>query len=85
MGLWQYLDLSLSWAMMFRRHMSFLPWLWPYYVIPIWWILSIIGWFLRCEPLLCSWCMNRCILLLHSLNLLWSNMYTRACVSDGVY
>jgi hypothetical protein len=42
MGLWQYLVFSLYSAMMFRCHMSCPAWLWPYYVIPMWWILILL-------------------------------------------
>jgi hypothetical protein len=86
MDLWQYLDLSLSYAMLIRYHMSYLTWLWPYYVIPMWWILGFIGWFMRYEP---SWWISRCILLPHSLllvmiKLLCESMCGGWCVLDGV-
>jgi hypothetical protein len=67
MGLWQYVILFLSYASIFRHHMSCPTWLWCIlcnsYVVD----LYIIGWLMRCDMLLCSWCMSRCILLPHSL------------------
>jgi hypothetical protein len=60
-----------------------------YYVIPIWWISILLDNLMRCDMLLCSWCMSRCILLPHSLlDVLIQHVResTRGewCVLDGV-
>jgi hypothetical protein len=67
MGLWQYLVLFLSCTSMFRHHMSCPTWLWCIVCNSCVVDLYIIGWLMRCDMLLCSWCMSRCILSPRSL------------------
>jgi hypothetical protein len=89
MGLWHYLVLFLSYASMFRHHMSCPAWLWCIlcnsYVVD----LYFTGWSMRCDMLLCSWCMTRCILLPHYLLLVMTKHVCESmrggwCVLDGV-
>jgi hypothetical protein len=89
MGLWQYLVLSLSYASMFRCHMSCLTWLWCIlynsYVVD----LYFIEWSMRYDMLLCSRCMSRCILLPRYLLLVLIQHVCESarggwCVLDGV-
>jgi hypothetical protein len=67
MGFWKQLVLFISYTSLFRHHMSCPTWLWCMlcnsYVVD----LYIIGWLMRCNMLLCSWYMSRCIFLPHSL------------------
>jgi hypothetical protein len=53
----------LSYASMFRCHMSCPTWLWCILYNSYMVDLYFIGWSMRCDMLLCSWCMSRFILL----------------------
>jgi hypothetical protein len=69
-----------------KCHMSWPTWLWCILCNSYVMDLYFIRWSMRCDMLLCSWCMSRCILLLYFFYLFWSNMYARGgwCVLDGL-
>jgi hypothetical protein len=80
---------SLSSASMLRHHMSCTTWLWCILCNSYAVDLYFIGWSMRCDMLLCSWCMSRCILLSRSLLLVLIQHVCESarggwCVLDGV-
>jgi hypothetical protein len=79
----------LSYASMFRCHMSCPTWLWCILCNSYMVDLYFIGWSMRCDMFLCSWCMSRCILLPCSLLLVLIQHLCEStrggwCALDGV-
>jgi hypothetical protein len=85
MGLWQQLDLFISYASMFRCHMSCPTWLWHIlcnsYVVDLY--LSDDLWDVICYYVLDVWVHAYFYPVLYYL--FWSNLYARAREGDGVY